>query len=398
MTTTAQRPAAADEPSAAHTPGGQDIARMWSGGWQRYVFPSVWLVYLGQTVSGVHQHVAGAAAVVGYVIVGLFAACYIVALPVTRAHRIRTFWYLYALTIVLTFAELFFAHSDAFVFLVYVAVLTIAARQRWSWGAVITYALVATFLPPAIPSWHQSVDWNDGATTLLVGFAMFGFFHVIESNRELAAARAEVARLAAENERSRIARDLHDLLGHSLTTITVKAGLARKLGERGETARAYTEITEVEELSRRTLGDVRAAVSGHREVTLAGELATAREVLRAAAITAEMPASVDIVASRLSELFGWVVREGVTNIVRHSRAEQCSINFGHNWIELTDTGHGAGPGACKGSGIAGLRDRVSAYGGTLTAASKLNGFCLRAEVPIDVADAAPAAQPESVRA
>ncbi|MBE7189254.1 MAG: sensor histidine kinase, partial [Jatrophihabitans endophyticus] len=121
---------------------------------------------------------------------------------------------------------------------------------------------------------------------------MFGFFHIILSNRALSQARAEVARLAAENERSRIARDLHDLLGHSLTTITVKAGLARRLGEHGDTERALAEITEVEQLSRRTLGDVRAAVSAQREVNLAGELATAREVLRAAAINAELPPTV----------------------------------------------------------------------------------------------------------
>jgi hypothetical protein len=137
--------------------------------------------------------------------------------------------------------------------------------------------------------------------------------------------------LAAENERTRIARDLHDLLGHSLTTITVKAGLARRLSERGESVRAAAKIGEVERLSRRTLADVRAAAAGHRDITLAGELATAREVLRAAGILAELPGSVDIVDASLSELFGWVVREGVTNVVRHSRATHCTISFGPDW-------------------------------------------------------------------
>ena len=79
--------------------------------------------------------------------------------------------------------------------------------------------------------WGRGPDWQGGLSVLLVAFAMYGFFHVIQANRELAAARAEVARLAAENERSRIARDLHDLLGHSLTTITVKAGLARRMAD-----------------------------------------------------------------------------------------------------------------------------------------------------------------------
>ena len=184
----------------------------------------------------------------------------------------------------------------------------------------MTLLAVATALVPRlVHSWGGTIPWNIALSVLLVAIAMSGFFKIIQSNIALAAARAEVARLAAENERSRIARDLHDLLGHSLTTITVKAGLARRrLAEHGDVQRAFTEISEVEQLSRRTLGDVRAAVSAHREVTLAGELATAREVLRAAGVISELPASVAETDPALSELFGWVVREGVTNVVRHS--------------------------------------------------------------------------------
>jgi two-component system sensor histidine kinase DesK len=226
----------------------------------------------------------------------------------------------------------------------------------------------------------------------LVAFAMYGFFKIVQSNIALAAARAEVARLAAENERSRIARDLHDLLGHSLTTITVKAGLARRLAERGDAERSLREITEVEQLSRRTLGDVRAAVAGHRDVTLAGELATAREVLRAAGIIAELPGSVDAAEPALSELFGWVVREGVTNVVRHSRANHCRIELGPDWIEIADDGRGGLPGA--GNGLSGLRERVGAAGGTLTATGGgFTGFRLRAAVPQP--SARPAVHPAS---
>jgi len=208
---------------------------------------------------------------------------------------------------------------------------------------------------------------------------MFGFFKVVESNIALAAARSEVARLAAENERSRIARDLHDLLGHSLTTITVKAGLARKLAEHGDAERAFTEIREVEELSRRTLGDVRAAVSAHREVTLTGELATAREVLRAAGMVSELPPSVAETEPHLSELFGWVVREAVTNVVRHSRANHVRISLGRDYVEIFDDGRGGVSGT--GNGLRGLRERVEAAGGTLTVTSGMSGFRLRAEVP-----------------
>jgi two-component system, NarL family, sensor histidine kinase DesK len=208
---------------------------------------------------------------------------------------------------------------------------------------------------------------------------MYGFFSVIKSNVELDAARAEVARLAAENERSRIARDLHDLLGHSLTTITVKAGLARRLTERGEAERAAVEIAEVEDLTRRTLGEVRAAVSGYRDVTLAGELASAREVLRASAISLTPPGAVDIVDGSAVEVFGWVVREAVTNVVRHSRAQHCLVNLGPRWIEIADDGRGGIGGA--GNGLTGLRNRVGAVGGTLLSSGTLRGWRVRAEVP-----------------
>jgi two-component system sensor histidine kinase DesK len=228
---------------------------------------------------------------------------------------------------------------------------------------------------------------------LLVSLAMLGFFKIVYANMALAAARAEVARLAAENERSRIARDLHDLLGHSLTTITVKAGLARRLAEHGDAERAFAEIAEVEKISRRTLGDVRAAVSAHSEVTLTGELATAREVLRAAGIVAELPQSVAETEPALSELFGWVVREAVTNVVRHSRANHVRITLGPTSVEIFDDGRGGLPGT-SGNGLRGLRERLEAAGGTLTAAGGLTGFRVRADVAATPAPVAGTPDPE----
>ncbi len=102
-------------------------------------------------------------------------------------------------------------------------------------------------------------------------------------------------------------------------------------------------------------------------------------MLRAAGITAELPGSVDVVEPGLSEVFGWVVREGITNVVRHSHAPRCEIRIGPRWIEIADTGHGGVPGT--GNGLAGLRERVGAHGGTVTTTSTHNGFVLRAEVP-----------------
>ncbi len=369
--------------------------------WQRYVFPGLWLIYLAQTVSGVHKHAHGIAAVAGYTIVAFFVVAYLTAMPSAWTDNARRFWGLYATLWVLTGVEVIFAHQDAFVFCVYLSVLTMAGVKRFTVPIIAMLAAIAAFVPALVPSWHASVDYQTGLAVALVGLAMFGFFRIIRSNIELAAARAQVARLAAENERSRIARDLHDLLGHSLTTITVKAALARRLAERGESDRAAAEIRSVEELSRRSLADVRAVVSGYREVSLAGELASARSVLRAAGVTAKLPGAVDVVDDDLQELFGWVVREGATNVVRHARAYTCTITFGANWIEIVDDGRGGTLGAgasatrsltaaASGNGLIGLRERVAAHAGTIEIGGCPAGWRIRVDIPMLRTTAEPA--------
>jgi two-component system sensor histidine kinase DesK len=358
-------------------PGLDDMARLWGGGLGRFFFPAFWLVYLGQTIDGVSKYSHGAGAVVGYLIVAAFAACYLIGLPMGWTEHLRLFWAMFALAILLTVAESFFARGDALVFCVYLAVLAVASRSRYTFPGVVALALVTALAPRFVPHWGGQIDWNDGLTVFLVALAMFGFFKIIQSNFLLAAARAEVARLAAENERSRIARDLHDLLGHSLTTITVKAGLARRLSTR-DPERAAVEIAEVEVLTRRTLGEVRAAVSGYRDITLAGELASTRALLHASGIEAALPGAIDIVDSDAVEPLAWVLREAVTNVVRHSRAARCTVTVGPRWIEIIDDGRG-GPSA-PGNGLTGLVERLETLGGTVEAGGCAAGWRVRAEM------------------
>ncbi len=155
-------------------------------------------------------------------------------------------------------------------------------------------ALAALVVPWAVRPWHQGPGWLEALMIVFTALTVHAFLEMANANLALVEARAEVARPASEAERARIARDLHDLHGHSLTVITVKSNLARRMAAT-DPARSLEEITEVESLSRQALADVRAAVSGYRNVTLAGELARGRE------------------------LFGWIVREGLTNVVRHAR-------------------------------------------------------------------------------
>lgn len=121
---------------------------------------------------------------------------------------------------------------------------------------------------------------------------------------------------------------------------------------------------------------MRAAVSGYREVTLAGELARGRELLRACGVAADLPKATDVVAPDRQELFGWVVREGLTNVARHARATRCTVTLSAASVEVADDGVG-GP-ASRGSGLDGLRERVDALGGSLSAGPlEPNGWRLR---------------------
>jgi two-component system sensor histidine kinase DesK len=211
---------------------------------------------------------------------------------------------------------------------------------------------------------------------------LFGIRQVIKSNAELRAARDEIATLAVAEERARLARDLHDVLGHSLTTITVKAGLARRLLEsNGSVTPAVAELRDVEHLSRSALAEVRATVSGYRKASLPAELVGARAALAAAEIDADLPHAVDNVPAELQEPFAYVLREGVTNVIRHSGASRCAVRLGDTWIEVVDDGRcPASPGA--GHGLAGLRERLAQVGGSLDAGPRPEGgFLLLATVP-----------------
>lgn len=361
----------------------------WTRGWRRVVFPGVFLVYLLSVLAAVAKYSSGLAAVAGYAILLAFCACYMIIQPdAAGSARGRRFWVLYGALAVLFAAEIPFARANAFIMCVYLAVLSVARLGARAAPVVFVMTLLAVLVPWSVPSWHDgfATSWETGAAIAIptTALAMFGFFHVLRGNRELVQARMELARLAAENERSRIARDLHDLLGHSLTTITVKAGLARRLGA-ADVDGALREIGEVEELSRRALGEVRMAVANYRDVTLAGELANGRELLRSAGIAADLPRAVDVVDPRHQELFGWVVREGLTNVVRHSRARACAVRLTRSSVEIADDGTGgssANGAAAGGSGLSGLRERVEAASGTVDAGpASPNGWRLHVSVP-----------------
>ena len=172
-------------------------------------------------------------------------------------------------------------------------------------------------------------------------------------------------------ERERVARDVHDVLGHSLTVVTVKAELAERLIDI-DPERAKAEIAEIRSLSREALAEVRATVAGLRVARLGDEIVSARDALAAAGIEAAIDGSVGDVDPRHRIVAAWALREAITNVVRHSRATRCDVTLAHEAITVADNGVGILPEQVE-RGFRGLRERVAAAGGTLTVTATGHG-------------------------
>ncbi|MFJ4279476.1 histidine kinase [Streptomyces massasporeus] len=201
-----------------------------------------------------------------------------------------------------------------------------------------------------------AVAWfHDGWGGLDIAYATWistmvtaAIMRLSEAVRELRAAREELARRAVEKERLRFSRDLHDLLGHTMSVIVVKSEAARRLAGRDLDA-ALAQITDIEAVGRQALTEIREAVTGYRQGSLATELDRAHSVLTAAGVTLVVSRSGPPLGPQTEALLGWVVREAVTNVVRHSGAERCEITLSEcgERVRLTvsDDGGGGGAGA-----------------------------------------------------
>ncbi|MEU6411142.1 sensor histidine kinase [Microbispora sp. NPDC046933] len=199
---------------------------------------------------------------------------------------------------------------------------------------------------------------------------------------QLRQAQSEVARLAATEERLRIARDLHDLLGHSLSLIVLKSELARRLGEQGS-PKAAGEVADIESVARQALAQVREAVSGYRRRRLSEEIDGARSALAAADVVLGVRTRGTPLPEDLDGLFAWAVREATTNVVRHSGATRCEIDlsYGEEGAVLEIADNGGGGAYAPGNGLTGLGERVRAAGGDLEVGADRRGFRVRVAVP-----------------
>lgn len=263
--------------------------------------------------------------------------------------------------------------------LVYIMSTVAVALPAWRAividGSVVLALATTMYLTQDLPR-----DGGELLTLLSISLGMLAVGRMMRANRALSLAQEEIAALARTEERGRLARDLHDILGHSLTTITLKAGVARRLLESSSADRALEEIREIEHLTRQALGDVRATASGYREVSLSAEVVGARAALHAAGVEADLPNAVDNVRPELQGVFGYVLREAITNVLRHAAATRCSVRLGDTWLEVWDNGRGTGVGV-PGTGLKGLAERLAPHGGTVLAGPLADGgYRLRAEV------------------
>jgi len=221
-----------------------------------------------------------------------------------------------------------------------------------------------------------------------LGLMMLFFRRSMGLIAELRAAREELARLAVTDavaeERLRFARDLHDLLGHSLSGIALKSQLARRLID-PDPAMASREIADIEQVAQQALGEVREAVTGYRRRGLTTELDAARALLTTAGVRVDMDAGPALPAE-VQEPLAWVVREATINVLRHAFATRCVIVVSTSdravSIEIRDDGTGARRRGRFGNGLTGLRERITGVGGSLEAGPYDGGYVVRADLPV----------------
>jgi len=339
----------------------------------------LWLISTGQEV--VEYSHSAASATAGILLVILYGIGFLLAVPVGWGLPAR--WRLVPSIVLFGLSFTLFPWLSWGVWGQWTYVGVVIGMMVLTWRLTLTLiaalSALGLWFSVLLDGWEDSILWGP-AIIFTVSLMMAAFARTFAAMNQLRATQDQLERLATERERGRMARDIHDILGHSLTVITVKSELATRLIE-VDPARAKTEIAEIEQLARGALADVRTTVAGARGVTLSAELVAARAALEAAGIEAELPSATDAVGPARRELAAWIVREGITNVVRHSGAKLCAIRLGPHEIEVADDGVGPVASSASSTGLAGLRERVEEAGGRMSIGrSNLGGFSLKVEM------------------
>lgn len=350
--------------------------------WGRLLGAGIWLAFLSNPLNDVLD-AGGWRRDLGILGLAVLVGAYLFGLSLIRTihlhGRYGTAWALVLTTLASWAAVAPGAGDQSLTCLVFVAALATSILPQWQ-GLAVAFAMfvLTTVAGLTVDGWETH---SNNFAVVLATAATFSFRLAWQRNARLIAAERELSEVAVEDERSRIARDLHDILGHSLTVISVKAELAGRMMD-VDPERARAEIDDLQRLSRDALADVRATAQGIRGISLPGEIASARSALESAGIEPHLPTVADEVPSRWRELYAWAVREGVTNVIRHSGATRCEVEVDATGVVVRDDGTGPG-GVGNGSGLEGLRQRARLVGATVTTgpAQGGHGFELAVRVP-----------------
>lgn len=345
--------------------------------WHSLDNPIVWLAYLPlffipwpMALPRTDQVVAALAGI------ALFLVLYVAAINSAGGKRVA----LSLAALMVSFA-LAFTASNWTVISIYAAAMIGDLRPARR-AALLVGGFAAATCALALATGQPPVYWVLGVfLMIMVGIGNISRSALEDKNRALAAAQDEVRQIAATAERERIGRDLHDLLGRTLTLIAIKSDLSARLA-REDPARAEAEMREVAAAAREGLAEVRGAVSGMTGTSLGHELANARAALAAAGIACIVEGEADRIDPGASAVLAMALREAVTNVIRHSGARTCRIALveqaGGLELVVSDDGNGA---VTPGGGLAGLRSRLSAAGGALVVEGGRAGTRLAAHLP-----------------
>ncbi|MGC4768904.1 sensor histidine kinase [Micromonospora sp. DT44] len=270
------------------------------------------------------------------------------------------------------------------VLFLYVAAAGAVAFVRVTWGFGWVGGSAAAVLVIGVAHRLPATETAQMALiTVLAGAVTLAFARTARLVEELRRTQRKLARTAVEQERLRFARDLHDLLGHTLSLVVVKAEVVRRLAPT-DPQRVVAEATDIERIGRTALAEVREAVTGYRERSFARELDGVRTALADVGIAVSVKGGDRQLGVEADDAFGWVLREGVTNVVRHSRASRCDIEVTADTDEavLTIRDDGVGGRPQYGNGLRGLTERLAQAGGTLhVGPARDGGLLLTARLP-----------------
>jgi two-component system sensor histidine kinase DesK len=354
---------------------------------RRLLVMYVWLAALGLMVPTIVSGEDDPAWLASAALLG-FAGLYVVTTWLVSNRSDRSWLRLLslgALAVVTVAASVAFGEVWLLLFLFLSVACAVSLRGAWAVVAIFATTAVTCLVAVGKPlETGGVVSWTIGP--FFAGFLNLYIRRTQELICELRHSQEELARLAVTEERLRFARDLHDLLGHTLSVIVVKAEAVRRLVPRDPDA-AASQAADIEVIGRQAVAEIREAVSGYRRSGLHAELGGARSALSDAGISTTINAPNSALTPETDDLFAWVLREGTTNVLRHSRARHCEIDVARNddYARLRIYNDGVTTNSSEdrytGSGLRGIAERVANAGGCMNAGPTAGGYALEVNVP-----------------